>query len=308
MILGALAWIGARAQWVLAGGVIAALFIPGPGALLEGTLAFWVTLLYGLSMTRVNLPAVARRALGPRRLARNLGLCAGLLGLLPMLAWCVGVGLGLAEPHVRALVYTLAAPPLGSGAAFCLILGFDAAFAIEITVLSSLIAPATMPAVSRLLLGEAAPIDSLEMAGRLALLIGLGSAGAVLARRLIGAARIARHGTSFDGLGAILLLIFLFPLFEGLIETIAAAPVFAAGLLALAVLANLGVQIAAFPLCRRIAGFEIGGAAALMSGNRNAALALASIPGDPVLALYVALYQFPLYFTPLVMRRIAIPR
>ena len=41
-----------------------------------------------------------------------------------------------------------------------------------------------------------------------------------------------------------------------------------------------------------------------MWGNRNAALALASLPPDPLLTLYVALYQFPMYFTPLIMRPI----
>ena len=46
----------------------------------------------------------------------------------------------------------------------------------------------------------------------------------------------------------------------------------------------------------------VAGATALMWGNRNAALALAALPGNPLLALYVALYQFPMYFTPLVMR------
>ncbi|MEM6621952.1 MAG: hypothetical protein AAF674_06960 [Pseudomonadota bacterium] len=305
MILGALAWAGARAQWVLAFGVIAALLIPGPGALLQGTLAFWVTLLYALSMSRIDLLGVVRRAMGPRRMARNLVISALLVGVMPAGAWALATKLGLPQSHVDSLVYTFAAPALGSAAAFCLILGFDAAFAIELTVLSSLAAPITMPAVARLLLGEAMPIDAADMAWRLALVIGIGSVGAVMARRLLGPARIDRHGVSLDGLPAIILVVFLFPLFEGLLQTMIQSPGFTLGLLGMAILANLGVQIAAFPAIRKAAGTSTGGAAALIMGNRNAALALASVPGDAVFALFVALYQFPMYFTPLVMRRIA---
>ena len=41
-MLRGLAWIGARAQWFLALGVIAALVVPGPGAVLDGTVVIWV--------------------------------------------------------------------------------------------------------------------------------------------------------------------------------------------------------------------------------------------------------------------------
>ena len=300
-----LAWLGARARWVLALGLVAALPIPGPGALLAGTLPFWVTFLYGLAMTRIDLGAVARRAVGPRRLARNLALCAVFMIAFPAAAWVLATLLGLPDAAIQALVYTCAAPPLGSAAAFCLMLDFDAAFAIEITVLGSLLAPLTMPLVAGWLLGAAIPIEPVEMAGRLALVIGLGSLGAIAARRVIGPDRISRHAAAFDGLSALVLVIFLFPLLDGLTGVIAAAPWFALGMLSLAMLANLGVQIAALAPAQRMAGRATGGAGALMAGNRNAALALASLPPDPLFTLYVALYQVPMYATPLVLRRLA---
>ncbi|HET7409015.1 MAG TPA: hypothetical protein VFJ13_02340 [Paracoccaceae bacterium] len=301
-MLSALARVGAHAQWVLAAGVVAALAVPGPGTLLAGTLPFWVTLLFGLAMTRIDLPAIARRAVAPRRLARNLGLLALLMGATPAAFWAAGTALGLDPAHVSAVVYTAAGPPLGSAAAFCLILGLDAAFALELTVLGSFLAPFTMPVVARLLLGEAVPIDAPVMTFRLALMIGLATAGALAARRLLGGARITAHARAFDGLSAIVMVLFLFPLFHGMPELIAAMPGFAAATLALAIAVNLGVQVAAFPLCRLVTGRETAGATALIWGNRNAALALASLPPDPLFTLYVALYQFPMYFTPLIMR------
>jgi predicted Na+-dependent transporter len=307
-MLNALARIGARAQWVLAGGVVAALVVPGPGTLLAGTLPFWVTLLFGLAMTRIDLPAVARRAIAPRRLARNLGLLALLMGVTPAVFWAVGTALGLDPAHVEAVVYTASGPPLGSSAAFCLILGLDAAFALELTVLGSFLAPFTMPVVARLLLGEAVPIDAPVMTLRLALMIGVATAGALAARHLLGARRIEAHARAFDGVSAITMVLFLFPLFHGMPELIASMPAFAAATLALAIAVNIGVQAAAFPLCRLAAPRETAGATALIWGNRNAALALASLPPDPLFTLYVALYQFPMYFTPLVMRPLVAAR
>lgn len=303
-MLGALAWCGARAQWILAFGVVGALVLPGPGRLLEGTLPVLVAVLIGLAMTRIDLGAIARRMIIPARLARNIAICAVLMIATPAAFWCLATFAGLMPPHVEALVYTSAGPPLGSAAAFCLLLGLDAAFALEITVLGSFIAPVTMPLVARVLLGEAVPIDAIEMTLRLAVLIGSATIGALVVRHVLSAAWIDRHSRSFDGLSALILVLFLFPLFLGVPEQILAAPLFAAGTLLLAILANLGMQIGVFPALRPIIGRETAGAVAVISGNRNAALALAALPEAPVLTLYVSLYQFPMYFTPLVMRQI----
>jgi len=297
-----LAWIGARARFVLAFGVVAALVVPGPGTLLDGTIPFWVALLTGLAMTRIDLAGVARRALGPRRLARSLGFLALLMLATPALFWALGRAAGLGEAHLAALVLTAAAPPLGSATAFCLILRLNAAFALEMTVLGAFLTPFTMPGVARALLGEAVPLDAAEMLLRLGTLIGAAAVGAVAVRLALGASRIERHRLSFDGLSSLCLILFLFPLFDGLTDQIAAAPLFAALTLLLVLLANLGTQVAVFPVARRAAGRDTGGAAALIWGNRNAALALAALPPDPVMTLYVALYQFPMYFTPLIMR------
>jgi predicted Na+-dependent transporter len=301
-MLRGLAWLGVRAQWVLALGVIGALVLPGPGELLKGTIPFWVALLIGLTMVRIDLGAVARRSIQPRRLARNIGLCLLLMAATPTLLWAAGTGLGLSQSHIDALVYTSSGPPLGSSAALCFLLGLDAAFALELTVIGSFLAPVSMPLVARGLLGDAVPIESAEMAGRLALLIGAATVCAVVVRRILGPPRIERHRLSFDGLAALTMIMFLFPLFLGMMDLIRDQPGFALATFALVIAANIGIQIVALPGCRLVAGHETGGATALMWGNRNAGLSLAALPDNPLFTLYVALYQFPMYFTPLVMR------
>lgn len=303
-----LVWIGARAQWALAIGVCAALILPGPGALLAGTVPFWVAVLYGLAMTRIDLAAVARRAVGPRRLLRNLALLVLLMGVTPCLALLASSALELPAKLTEALVYTTAAPPLGSATAFCLMLGLDAAFALELTVLGSFIAPLTMPVITRLLLGEALPVDPILMLTSLGTLIGAATLTAIMARWMLGAARIERHRLSFDGLASVILVLFLFPLFHGMTDLIRSVPVFAITALAAAMVANLGIQIVSFQITRRLYGRDGGGAISLIWGNRNAALTLAFLPEAPLITLYIALYQFPMYFTPLVMRRFVGPQ
>jgi uncharacterized membrane protein len=174
---------------------------------------------------------------------------------------------------------------------------------LELTVLGSFIAPLTMPLVTRLLLGEALPVDPMQMLTSLSTLIGGATLAAIVARQLLGAARIEHHRLSFDGLASVILVLFLFPLFHGMTDMIRLVPIFAAMALAVAIVANLGVQIASFQVTRRTSGRDSGGAISLVWGNRNAALTLAFLPDAPLITLYIALYQFPMYFTPLVMRR-----
>ncbi len=302
-------WIGARARWFLALGVVIALLVPGPGELLQGTLPFWVALLMTLAMVRVDLGGIARRAVRPKRFLTNLIFLGLLMCVTPALFMGLATLAGAPQAHIEALVYTSSGPPLGSATAFCLILGLDAAFALEMTVVGAFLAPLTMPIVARILLGASVPVETGEMFLRLSILIGAAAIAAVVLRVVLTAPRIQRHGLAFDGIGSIclILFLFLFPLFQGISGQILMAPMFAALTLLIAVLANTGAQIATYSVLRPIWGRDTGGAAALVWGNRNAALALASLPPDPLLTLYVALYQFPMYFTPLIMRPIVGP-
>ena len=298
------AWLGTRARLVLVVGLLAALLFPGAGGALSGTLPFWVVLLFALAMAWVDISTVARNAIRPRRLLLTVGLCLGLMIATPALYFGLGTVTGLPEPMIAALVYQGAAPPLGSAAAFCLLLGLNAAFAIEITVIASLLAPLIMPLMVSVLLDTGAPIDGWTLMLRLAAMIGAGTLIALVLRHGLGPGRITRNATGFDGLSAVIMVLFLFPLFEGLPARISADPARALGIVGLVLAANLGAQALSFFPARHRLGHENGGAAALMWGNRNAALARAALPGDPVFTLYVALYQIPMYFTPLLMRRL----
>jgi len=302
-VLGGFTWLGAQARWVLAVGVVLATFLPSLSFFLRPYLPGLVALMLCVSMARLDLGALARRASRPRRLAMLMAWSVALLVVTPAAIWAGARAAGLPEAHVAALVYTFAAPPIASAPALCLLLGLDAAFALELTVVASLANPFIGPAVTKALLGEAVPLDAFDLALRMAAMIAAGVVAALALRRLIGAARIARHGGAFDGVATVVMLLFVIPLFDGFWDVARSLPWFALGTCALVLAANWGAQVVVALGVRRASPGQAG-AAGLMWGNRNVSIYLAALPPDPLFGLYVALYQLPMLFTPLVLGRL----
>ncbi len=302
--LGLLAALGARARWVLAAGVLLATVLPGLSAALRPALPGLVALLFCVAMARIDLAALLGGMARPGRLLRLAALTLALLWATPAILWAVAAAAGAGPATLGAVVYTAAAPPITSSAALCLILGLDAALALELTVAASLAAPFLGPAAAALLLGAAVPLDAETLALRMGAMVGAGALGAVLLRRALGARRIAENAPAFDGASALTTLVFVVPLFDGFWAGVLADPGRAVGLLALAAGLNYGLQALVARGARRVAGNAAAGAAGLVWGNRTVALYLAALPPDPVFALYVALFQIPMLFTPLLMGRL----
>lgn len=297
-------WIGARARWIMAIGVIVAIFVPMISAALRPFLPALVVLIFAIAVARLDLSPAVRRALTPRGATRLALWVGGFLVLTPVLLWAAGHGLGLSEGEIAALVYTGAAPPIMSSTAICLMLGLNGLFALEITVAASVLTPVLGPLVTRILLGEAVPIDALTLGLRIAGMIGLGTVLGLGLRRVIGAGRVAREGRAFDGIAAVAMLLFVTPLFDGVGEMLAEDPLHGLRIFALAVIVNLGMQVLVAGLVHRRFGSAEAGAAGFMWGNRTVAIYLAALPHDPLFSLFVALYQIPMLFTPLLMRRV----
>ena len=303
-LLKGLAWLGARARWVLAIGVVAATLMPAISAFLRPALPALVVLVFCLAMARLDLGALARRACRPRRLVTLGFWTLALMVATPVAVWAVATAAGLPGPHVAAITYTFAGPPITSASALCLMLGLEAGFALEVTVFSSLVTPFIGPAVIKALLGEAVPIDAHDLALRVAAMIVAGTALAVLVRTLAGPDRIRRHAAAFDGVSTLVLVLFVIPLFDGFWAMVRSDPGFALATLALVLAVNWGAQALAAVGLSRAAEPATAGAVGLMWGNRNVGTYLAALPPDPLFTLYVGLYQIPMLYTPLVMGRL----
>ena len=96
-MLGGLTWLGAQARWVLAAGVVLATFLPSLSSFLRPFLPGLVVLVLCLSMVRLDLGALARRACQPRRLAMLAAWSVALLVVTPVAVGAGALGAGLPE-------------------------------------------------------------------------------------------------------------------------------------------------------------------------------------------------------------------
>lgn len=296
-----LVWIGVRARWALVVGVVAALAAPDLAEALRPALPFLVAVIYGFAMARIDLAATLRQALRPRRLTATAALAVVMMTATPAAMYALASIGGLSHGLTAALVHMAAAPPIGSAAALCFMLRLNGVLALELTILCSLLCPFLSPLVSELLLGDAMPIEPAALGLRLAAMILGGAALAVLLRWALRPRWIAANATAFDGMSAVGMAVMVLPLFEGVGAAVLAQPGLALGVGLLVFAANWGAQSVVFGALStsRAVAPPTAGALAVCWGNRNTALLLAALPPDPLFTLFVALYQLPMYLTPL---------
>jgi hypothetical protein len=189
----------------------------------------------------------------------------------------------------------------------CVFLGFSAPIAMEIVLLTNLLAPITGPFMGELLLGTAVPLSVMTLSLRLSAIIFGGILVAVLAKWWLGDERISTYRGRFDGIATFLLLAFLVPVFDGVRAMVFAAPLMALALAGLATALNFGHQACVFIASHLLAEVRRNPSlpdetrsVAVVSGNRNLGLYFAALPADPLFSLFVAAYQIPIYLTPMV--------
>jgi hypothetical protein len=115
---------------------------------------------------------------------------------------------------------------------------------------------------------------------------------------MIGKAAIGRNPEAFNGIVALSMVLFLFPVFDGVIDHILVAPLQSFAILILAVALNLGGNLIIRGLSRRFSSSPTASALGLMFGNRNVSFYLAVLPFNPLLSVFVAASQIPMYITP----------
>lgn len=299
VLISALQALSRHAATVLAVGIFAGLALPDLAGWMRPLLPSAVAGLLFLALLRIDWQELSRHLSRP--LAAAL-FCVWFLIATPVLVWLavelfdVDRGLG------TALILAAACPPIVSGPAMALLLRLDAPLMLASVVIASLLAPFTVVAVSSYLLGVSLHIDALALFLRLAFLIGGCVLTALLVRRLLGQARLARCRDPFDIASVMLLLVFAVAIMDGVTELVAQDPwrvlqfiiaAFAANIL----LQLLGTAVAA--TMERRSAFTVGFA----SGNRNMGLLLAVLPADspPDVLLFFGLAQLPIYILPAVL-------
>ncbi|WP_166418674.1 hypothetical protein [Cochlodiniinecator piscidefendens] len=301
-----LIWSGQRARYILILGCIAALFVPSISTLMRPLLPLLIVMVLGVSIARIDLISFAHGLLSLRHVA---GLVITSLLIMPLTSLVMYVLLNtlpLAQPYVITGVLFALAPPLSSAAGLCFILGYDARRALEVTLIATLMAPLTGPIMLGVLLPDLPSPTTTALILKLSGMIGGGLLMGAIIQMLMGRSRIAALKYEFDAISAYTMVLFVLPLFDGVGVAILADPLRAALVLCFAMTLNFGSHI----MVRKIAptSDETAGALGLMWGNRNVALYIAALPFDPFFSLFVAMYQVPMYATPLVFARRPISR
>ena len=301
MLVSSLEFLGRNARLVLPVGIVLAVFLPGDGGQLRVIVPFLIGLIYAVAFLQIDLKAMVTESFRPQQIAWSIAISLLILMAIPFLLMNFCLLIGIDPLYMPSVIWYAVAPPIASTAWMCGLLGLKMAVAMKIVVMTSLLSPFTGPVLASFFLGGAVPVSSLQMLFDLVMMIfgGILSPGL---EKAVGQAWIDRNATALSGLSVIAMLIFLVPVFNGVLGRFIATPEMALHLLAIAMGLNFSTQ-AAFMLLSRFSGnkdaADTNAVLAVVSGNRNVGLYYGALPPDPIFGLFTAMYQVPIYLTPL---------
>jgi len=300
-----LKWISRHATAILVASVFLALLVPEAASLFYPLIGPAVWLILFLSVIRIDWNQLAHHGRRPTKVVLSLvwlaiGASLVMWGVVSLVEIVVPVPVAMKT----ALVLNAAAPPLMSSPAIALLIGLDAALVLIVITLATFVMPLVAPAMVQEILGLNAGIETLSLMGRLGGLIISATVAGAIARRVIGAVRIAAAAPAINGISVLILVYFAIAMMNGVTDRILADPLYVAMVGLVAFLANVGLQLVGALLFLRLGRREalsIG----LPSGNRAMALWVAVIPVmHPDVFLFFAMAQFPIYLLPAVLARV----
>ncbi|MGX1324669.1 BASS family bile acid:Na+ symporter [Bradyrhizobium sp. USDA 377] len=281
-----------RGPTLLALGVLLGLAFPALADLARPLMPTTIFLIVLGTLLRIDSQAVIAAL---RRPSLSVLLPAIVMVVCPLLVDVAGRVLNLDPEIALAIVLAVSAPPSSGTAAVARMLGLDGAVPLVVTVLSMVLAPITVPLLASWFGGL--EISALELALRLALLIGSAEGVAFLVRRHA-APMLAVHGAAVDGTIIAALLVFAVATMAGIRAQIVADVQAATLCLGLALACNIALQAAGVVLLPGNLGQRL--TVGLILGNRNVGLVWSALgaAASPRMALYFAATQFPIYLLP----------
>lgn len=290
--------------YVLIAGLVAGLAIPPLADLLLPWLPHLVATLLFVSVLRIAPKSILGSLADLPRVALAV---LGLQLALPLVVLAVGLAGGWSgSPVLLALLILASAPSISGSPNVCLMMGHAPEHALRLMVAGTALLPLTVIPVFWLMpeLGGVQPV--LAAALRLFLTITLCALAAIGLRLTLLKNPTGKTVQQLDGVSAILLAVFVIGLMPAVRETALAEPWRALYWMALVFAANFGAQLVMFRITRRRMSPSASTALSVIAGNRNVALFFVSLPAEitaPIM-VFIGCYQFPMYMTPLLMRRL----
>lgn len=290
-------FLARQGRLVLVGGLVVGILFPALALALKPWLPEMIAFILFVAALRIG-PQEALGKLRDLRFLLSLALAYQVAVPLILLTafWLAGITGTIAT----AIVLMASASSISGSPNITALMGHDPAPALRLLVLGTAILPLTVIPVFWFVPELGSVPDVAAASGRLLLIIGVAATLAWMIRRLFLDTPSPEALQAIDGVSAFAMAVLVVGLMSAIGPAIREQPAMLFTTLAIAVAANLSLQIGAFGL---FSIFGTGGekvAYSVVSGNRNMALFLAALPTaitDPLL-LYVGCYQMPMYLTP----------
>lgn len=296
-------WLGARARGALVVIVVLSIALPAVGNVLRPLLPAAVFLLLIIAFCRID--PVAFKALARRPLLVAAAVCWTSV-VIPVLVGssCLFFDLSEKQPELfTGLTLQALASPIMASPALAILMGLDATLILVAMVGSTLLLPFTAPVFTQLFIGAEFILAPTDLALKLFTLIAGSAAIAYLLQRFFGLTAIRRHSREIDGANVIILFVFAAVIMCNVGGALLNTPATVLCLALFAGMIALVLQIVTTLL------FWPGGrdnalAMGIMVSQRNMGLLLAVTSSFlPEQAwLYFAVAQFPIYFSPWLLR------
>jgi len=297
-----LCFLAQYARWVLVAGLATGLIFQKIAYLSTPYIPHFIALLLLCASFRIG-PA---QALGVASdLRKHLGITLLMQVVVPLLIAFLFWLIRVENVYVVALVLVAAAAPISGSPNLVIMLGHAPAPALRQLVIGTALLPFTVVPVFLLMPGFGSVLEIAFSAIKLLLIIGGASLLGFFLRWKWKADLSERNTQTVDGLSALLMALVVVGLMSALGDAWRHRPDQLLYMLVFVFALNFGLQAIGYRCWHVIAGAEYRVPLSVISGNRNVALYLTALPASVVdnLFLFVGCYQFPMYLTPLLLRR-----
>lgn len=292
-----------HARWVLVLGLVAGLLLQGIAAHFKPTIPWFIAALLFTASLRIG-PRSAIGALG--ELGRHIEVTLLMQLAFPVCLLAIVIAFGGSGIYVTALLLVAAAAPISGSPNLVIMLGHEPAPALRQLVIGMALLPLTVVPVF-LWLPELGELSAVLLAcGRLLLVIGLAAAAGFALRVWWKPELTTQETQTIDGLSAVMMALVVVGLMAALGEALRNRPGSLLAMMLFVFALNFGLQWVGTFFWRWRYGGDYTVPLSVISGNRNVALYLTALPAAATddMLLFIGCYQFPMYLTPILLRRL----
>lgn len=297
-----LSYIGQHSGAFLIVGVVVAALLPEVSSVMRPALPFLVALILAVGFAQFDFRHACLELLKPRCFFKTLLIVVIGTVIASVVIRVSSFFVEIPSDYLLLAIVFVAAPPLSSSISLSVLMGFSARLTLQVALLGMLLVPVLGP-LCFAIAGIEISVALWMMGFNIAMMIIGGFIMALIIQSVVGRDRIAANKNTFSGVAVITMILFLFPLFDGVIAQIREAPWQAFYLLILALVLNLGGHVGMRWLLRKRMPSEQADALAFMFGNRNVSIYLAVLPFNPLLSVFIAVAQIPIYITPAIFTK-----